>query len=75
MAMSNPNHFQNHDEESLYHLINALSQKAGIQKTPEVGVYASNDINGFATGPNKNNSLVALSTGCLRIWTKKQLAQ
>jgi heat shock protein HtpX len=32
---------------------------------PEVGYYESPEINAFATGPSKNNSLVAVSTGLL----------
>lgn len=43
-----------------------LAKKAGIQKMPEVGYYESPEINAFATGPSKNNSLVAVSTGLLR---------
>ncbi len=32
---------------------------------PEVGIYESNEINAFATGPTKARSLVAVSTGLL----------
>lgn len=42
-----------------------LSRKAGLKKMPEVGIYDSAEINAFATGPSKNNSLVAVSTGLL----------
>ena len=35
-------------------------------KTPEVAVYDSPEPNAFATGPSRNNSLVAVSTGLLR---------
>ena len=34
-------------------------------KTPEVAVYDSPEPNAFATGPSRNNSLVAVSTGLL----------
>ena len=34
-------------------------------KTPEVYVYEGEDPNAFATGPSKNNSMVAVSTGLL----------
>lgn len=40
------------------------ANRAGI-KTPEVAVYDSPDMNAFATGPSRNNSLVAVSTGLL----------
>ncbi len=40
------------------------AQQAGI-KMPEVAIYQSPELNAFATGPSKNNSLVAVSTGLL----------
>lgn len=45
--------------------VHTMARKVGIQKMPEVGVYESPDMNAFATGPTKNNSLVAVSTGLL----------
>lgn len=42
-----------------------LSQAAGLPKTPDVGFYESGDLNAFATGPSRSNSLVAVSTGLL----------
>lgn len=42
-----------------------LAKKAGLEKMPEVGIYDSPEINAFATGPSRNNSLVALSSGLL----------
>lgn len=47
-------------------MVYRLSDKAGLPKRPEVGVYESNEVNAFATGPSKSNSLVAVSTGLLR---------
>jgi heat shock protein HtpX len=41
-----------------------LSREAGI-KTPEVGVFPSQAANAFATGWNKNDALVAVSSGLL----------
>lgn len=46
--------------------VHRLAQRAGLKKMPEVGVYSSPEINAFATGPTKNNSLVAVSTGLLQ---------
>jgi heat shock protein HtpX len=43
-----------------------MARVAGIEKMPEVGVYQSPEVNAFATGPSKNNSLVAVSTGLLQ---------
>lgn len=41
------------------------AEAAGI-KMPEVAVYDAPEINAFATGPSRNNALVAVSTGLLR---------
>lgn len=45
--------------------VHQLSRQAGLTNMPEVGVYRSNEVNAFATGPSKNNALVAVSTGLL----------
>ncbi len=42
-----------------------LADQAGIGR-PEVAIYDSPDMNAFATGARKNDSLVAVSTGLLR---------
>lgn len=52
--------------QQLVHKVHEFSRKAGIRKMPEVGVYDSDEVNAFATGPSKNNSLVAVSSGLLR---------
>lgn len=52
-------------ERELVERVHRLSRAAGIRKMPEVGVYQSREVNAFATGPSKNNSLVAVSTGLL----------
>lgn len=41
--------------------ITLLSQKLGLQRLPEIGVYPSNDVNAFATGASKNSAMVAVS--------------
>jgi len=50
------------ENHKIYRMVDELSKRAGI-KTPEVGYYYSMDINAFATGWSKNNSLVAVSMG------------
>ena len=47
-------------------MVHRLSKKAGLSKMPEVGVFQSPEINAFATGPSRSNSLVAVSTGLLQ---------
>ena len=56
-------------EPQLQHLVQRvqqLAQGAGLTTMPQVGLYESDDINAFATGPSKSRSLVAVSTGLLR---------
>ena len=45
--------------------VHFMARKAGLKKMPEVGIYSSHDLNAFATGPSRHNSLVAVSTGLL----------
>ena len=49
------------------------AKAAGLRKMPEVGVYDSPEVNAFATGPSKNNSLVAVSTGLLHRMTDDEV--
>ncbi len=53
--------------------VHAFSRKAGLSKMPEVGYYEADDLNAFATGPTKNRSLVAVSTGLLRGMNQKEI--
>lgn len=53
------------DEKSLLDMIYNLARRAGLKTMPEVGIYNSPELNAFATGPSKNNSLVAVSSGLL----------
>lgn len=46
-------------------MVHQLAQKAGLPAMPEVGIYQSPEVNAFATGPSRKNSLVAVSTGLL----------
>jgi heat shock protein HtpX len=51
-------------EQVGYGAVQEIAQRLHI-KMPEVWVYESEDPNAFATGPSKNNSMVAVSTGLL----------
>ncbi|MGK5594012.1 MAG: protease HtpX [Parachlamydiaceae bacterium] len=50
-----------------------LSRKAGLPAMPEVGIYSSPEVNAFATGPSKRNSLVAVSSGLLQRMNEEQV--
>ncbi|WP_249977083.1 protease HtpX [Vreelandella olivaria] len=54
----------NSTEQWLVDTVAELSREAGI-KTPEVGIFPAQQSNAFATGWNKNESLVAVSAGLL----------
>jgi heat shock protein HtpX len=56
---------QNATEQWLVSTVKRQAEKAGIGM-PEVAVYDSPEMNAFATGMNRNNALVAVSTGLLR---------
>jgi heat shock protein HtpX len=55
---------RNHAEQVIYGAVQEIAQRLHIAM-PEVWVYESPDPNAFATGPSKNNSMVAVSTGLL----------
>ena len=57
----------------LVQMVHEFAKGAGLPKMPEVGVYQSDDVNAFATGPSKSNSLVAFSTGILRSMNQEEL--
>lgn len=54
------------DARRLVETVHRLARTAGLSKMPEVGYYDSPEVNAFATGPSRNNSLVAVSTGLLQ---------
>ena len=56
---------RNDAERWLMATVQRQAQAAGIGM-PEVAVYDAPEINAFATGANRNNALVAVSTGLLR---------
>ena len=56
---------RNHAEHVIYGAVQEIAQRLHI-RMPEVWVYEAPDPNAFATGPSKNNSMVAVSTGLLK---------
>lgn len=54
----------NQEQKWILETVRKQAQSAGIG-LPEVAIYNSPDVNAFATGMNKNNALVAVSTGLL----------
>jgi heat shock protein HtpX len=62
---------RNADEAWIVDTVRRFSDKAGIGM-PEVGIFEG-DPNAFATGANKNNALVAVSTGLLHNMTREEV--
>lgn len=56
---------RSHVEQMIYGSVQEIARRLNITM-PEVWVYESPDPNAFATGPSKNNSMVAVSTGLLQ---------
>jgi len=56
----------------LVDMVHDLARAAGLPR-PEVGIYQSDEVNAFATGPSKSRSLVAVSTGLLQRMGSKEV--
>jgi len=67
-VITNPNSLQ---ERWLVDTVERLARQAGL-KTPEVAIFPANEINAFATGANRNDALVAVSTGLLTGMTQDE---
>ena len=59
--------------KEIYNRVRLLSKQAGLPKTPDVAVYNSPEVNAFATGPSRSNSLVAVSSGLLESMNKDEV--
>ncbi len=62
----------NETERWLLETVHAQAKASGIG-LPDVGIFQQNSPNAFATGWNKNNSLVAVSTGLLQTMSKEEV--
>jgi len=63
---------RNREEQWLLDTVKSLSGEAGIGM-PEVGVFPSDAANAFATGWNRNDALVAVSTGLMRRFEEREV--
>ncbi|MFT4727763.1 MAG: heat shock protein HtpX [Granulosicoccus sp.] len=62
----------NETEKWLQDTVHAQATEAGIG-LPDVGIFQQDSPNAFATGWNKNKSLVAVSTGLLQTMSKEEV--
>ena len=58
-------------EQWLVNTVERQAKQAGIGM-PEVGIFPSPQMNAFATGANRNNALVAVSSGLLQNMTREE---
>ncbi|HWT16882.1 MAG TPA: protease HtpX [Patescibacteria group bacterium] len=63
---------RNETEAWLLDTVRRQAEKAGIGM-PEVAIYNAPEMNAFATGWNRNDSLVAVSTGLLRSMSRREV--
>lgn len=61
----------NNTELWLVNTVRQYAQEAGIGM-PEVGIFDTPEVNAFATGMNKNNALVAVSSGLLQQMSRSE---
>ena len=61
-----------HNEQWLINTVQRLANDAGIGM-PEVGIFPAYEANAFATGWNRNNSLVAVSQGLLERFSPEEV--
>lgn len=62
---------RNEAEHWLMNTVRSQAERANLPM-PDVAIYHSEDVNAFATGASKNNSLVAVSTGLLNAMTRDE---
>lgn len=60
-------------QREIVQMVHDLSKKAGLPAMPEVGIYQSPEVNAFATGPSRKNSLVAVSSGLLNRMRREEI--
>ena len=64
---------RDHQAREIVEMVHEMSRRAKLRKMPEVGIYNAPEMNAFATGPSKNNSLVAVSSGLVQALDRGEL--
>lgn len=64
---------QNPQHQELRSRVHSFAKQAGLGVMPEVGIYESEDLNAFATGPTRSRALVAVSSGLLNSMSESEL--
>lgn len=63
----------NFEEMDLLKRVHKLAGAARLSAMPEVGIYDSEEVNAFATGPSQARSLVAVSSGLLKNMSEEEV--
>jgi len=63
---------RNATESWLFETVRGQASRLGLQM-PEIAVYDAPEMNAFATGPSRNNALVAVSTGLLNSMKREEV--
>lgn len=61
------------EARDIVEIVHRMARAAQLPAMPEVAIFDSPEVNAFATGPSKSNSLVAVSTGLLRTMDREQV--
>jgi heat shock protein HtpX len=64
---TDPKHVQ------LHQAVSRISKEAGLEVKPKVGIYQSDDMNAFAMGMSKRNSMIAFSSSLLEKMDAKSI--
>ncbi len=73
IAMTGAEPIERSDYPEPYRILENLSIAAGLAQTPKLYLLNSDAINAFATGRNKKNAVVAVTSGALRKLNDKEL--
>jgi heat shock protein HtpX len=60
-------------ERWLVDMVQRLCRQAGMSTMPEIGIYASDEANAFATGPSQSRALVAVSSGLFSLMNEDEI--
>ncbi len=74
LRMLSPDSPMSEDDQRIYRIVQTLAQRAGLEETPEIGIYDSPDMNAFATGATRSSALVAFSTGLIENMDDHEIA-
>ncbi len=73
LRMYNASPIQENELPGLYHLLKALSRKAGLEYVPGIYYVPSRVMNAFSVG-SQDNAAIALSDGLLRSMSRREIA-